>query len=391
MEMEPFTNPWMKKIRVLTNLLIVSIACNIGLTTYLLFRKVGSDQIQVVTKRQIELEETNGEVLKTFFALSMGELLSQLREKNLLEDGYTKRDLALACLVNYHYFDINRAVSGVKLQKRMLTFVHKKGGETFHLEVFPGLTDEHFSMIIHFGEREKWPLTPEGLFMTMQKMSSIPESLSAAFFATPEFYALYSLFNRGKEKINAKDLLSLFLETSWSSLITLLEKQEGGFEETRSYLSEAIDQKSKKAASIWIELDSEYLHRRLDDNKLHAILELAQENTPPIHVFLKQLLYGVRSDQIRKEAAYKLYHFEGESPPEPYDHKEALKKFIPAMLPSASEEKALALPLKKKYKVEEGDSLWKIAKKHKVNIEDLRKENGLKTDQLRKGQELIIP
>ena len=41
--------------------------------------------------------------------------------------------------------------------------------------------------------------------------------------------------------------------------------------------------------------------------------------------------------------------------------------------------------------VEEGDSLWKIARQHKVSIEQLRTANGLKDDSIQIGQKLVVP
>ena len=43
------------------------------------------------------------------------------------------------------------------------------------------------------------------------------------------------------------------------------------------------------------------------------------------------------------------------------------------------------------YKVEKGDSLYKIAKKYNVNVEDLMKYNNLQSSLIYPGQVLIIP
>ncbi|MFA4945435.1 MAG: LysM peptidoglycan-binding domain-containing protein [Lentisphaeria bacterium] len=44
-----------------------------------------------------------------------------------------------------------------------------------------------------------------------------------------------------------------------------------------------------------------------------------------------------------------------------------------------------------KYKVQPGDSLWLIAKKHSVHAADIRTLNNLKSDSLQVGQELLLP
>lgn len=63
--------------------------------------------------------------------------------------------------------------------------------------------------------------------------------------------------------------------------------------------------------------------------------------------------------------------------------------------PAAQEEPAPQPQPKKKaggsHVVEEGDSLWKIARRHKVSVEDLRSANGLKDDNVQIGQKLVLP
>ena len=162
MEMEPFENPWIKKIRLLTHLLLASIALNIGLGTSFVLRKTQQNRKGVkgeVVSKTLKLQPSNADVLKTYFETSFGELAYELEKKELLQDGYTKRDLALACLVSFHHFDIARAVARKQLHARTLSFVHAECGEHFDLEVYPGLDETDFQLISNFIKREKWPLT----------------------------------------------------------------------------------------------------------------------------------------------------------------------------------------------------------------------------------------
>ena len=46
---------------------------------------------------------------------------------------------------------------------------------------------------------------------------------------------------------------------------------------------------------------------------------------------------------------------------------------------------------KKVHVVQEGDSLWRISRQHKIDVDKLRAQNNLKSDQIRPGQVLQLP
>ena len=387
--MEPFENPWMKKIRLLTKLLLVSIAGNIGFGTALLYKASAGRENRVTS---VVLEESNGEVLASYFKKNFTELARALKDKTILQDGYTKRDLALACLVNYHYLNLDKAISGKQIQRRKLTFIHQEGGEGFHVEVFPGLDDLDFTMVEKFVKEEKWPLSAEGLFIELKKERE--PSLEAAFLATPEFYLLYTSLKRLDEHLSKERVLQFLLIGGWEGIQNWITKLREGcdpLEAMREGLQEYVRKGCSDAATLWITLDSEFIQRKLSDLELHRLMQQVKENGLATNIFLKQVLCSVRSDEVRKEAALKLYAFVGLIPPDPYDHEQALKAFLPSMFAKKIAPVSYAPPVVKKHKVTEGDSLWKISRQYKVSIETLRETNGLKSDQLKPGQELVIP
>jgi len=53
--------------------------------------------------------------------------------------------------------------------------------------------------------------------------------------------------------------------------------------------------------------------------------------------------------------------------------------------------KAIPPKREKTYVVQEGDSLWKIARKYKIDIDLIKKRNGLKSDALKPGTTLKLP
>ncbi len=393
MEMESFDNPWMRRIRFLTKLLLVSVTLNIGLVTVIVYVSRSGKQEDLKVAKQFVLEKSNGEVLAGYFKASFEELVKELKEKTVLQDGYTNRDLALACLVNYHYLNLEKVISGKPIQRRKLTFIHQEGGESFHVEVFPNLDDLDFSMIEKFVKEEKWPLSFEGLFAELKKQGVLKESsLEQAFLATPEFYLLYTSLKRLDETISKEKIIQFLLEIDFEELERWLSRiKEGGevLPSMRELFQNSIDKGSSSAAYLWITLDGEYAQRKLPDIQLHKILLLLKENLIATNIFLKQILCSVRSDEVRKQAALKLYEFSGLPVPEPYVHAQALKTFLPNLF--SQKEIVKSEKVVKKHLVSDGESLWKIANKHKVSIEALREINHLKTDKLKPGQELILP
>ena len=396
MEVESFDNPWMKKIRFLTNLLLVSVSLNIGLLTAFIYVKRVASNINLKSSRHVILEKSNAEVLASFFMAEFATLVKELKDKTILQDGYAKRDLALASLVNYHYLNIEKAISGKTLQRRKLTFLHSDGGESFQLEVFSNLDDLDFLMIEKFIKEEKWPFSAEGLLVDLKKQTLDNDpTLEAAFFATSEFYMLYTSLKRIAENLTKEKTLQFLLETDFDDFSDWIQKTKSGedfFAAIRSLFLESVKKGSSAASNLWILLDSEYIQRKLTDPELRQLLLLINENTLETTIFLKQILCSVRSDDIQKESALKLYEFAKISPPTPYDHNLALKTFLPTMFDKKGSLKA-ETPAKGpiKHTVTDGDSLWKIARKYKVSIEFLREHNNLKKDALKPGQELLIP
>jgi hypothetical protein len=385
-DLEQFENPYIKRIRSLTGVLVVSVGLNTAFVASAVYLHFSKKQLaDWEHKPQIyERSMTNAKVLSAYFDFSFNELCSELGNKTLLQDGYTMRDLALACLVNYHHFDLTRAVSGVALQHRKMAFIHQNGGEFFELEVFPGLSDREFQMVHGFVQRTKWPLTSEGLFLELQKTKgSVDASLIEAFQATPEFYALFTAFNRADEKISYQELLKILVEGSWEGVRSFVAERGNSpdrlTEHLRAYLQDSLSSGSKRAASYWVSLEADVILRILDDPTLVKLISLLDESKPPFVRFLRMAQTSPRSDLVRDTAFAKLIFFGCTSvealptePPKPQivEKQESVKERC--------------------YVVQSGDNLWKIAHKHGVTIDQIKRDNKLKNEQLRPGQELLI-
>jgi len=411
-----YENQWMRRVKKLTQALLFSIALNIGLLAsfaYIAFK----EKHQIVAYapkaaiKETALEaESNVSVLRAYSQLPFQELLLKLENTELVEEGLSKRDLALSCLVVFHNFNLERALGGLVLQKRLLPFPSADGQESMDLAVFPGLADYQFQAILQYAKTEKWPFTSQGLFYEIKRTSAqIDTSLLEAFYLAPEFHMIQMLFVRTGIAISKEHLVQLVAEGEWKTLKEFTEAQKDLADFTpdrrRALLVEYFNGGSKIAARVLLETDLEFSLKRLDDAQSVAMLEMCPEKFLELELFAKGLLNSPRADPVWKRAALSLYAFAGEAMPEPYDHQAVLRRFLPEALPPAQQEVAASVSEKKQalvaasspeekkqiHVIEAGDSLWKISRKYHVSVEELKKANHLETEKLRLGKQLEIP
>ncbi len=398
---------WMQRARFLTLFLILSGTLNIGFLSAFIYGTL-KDKLAVraykATASSLENIE-NEQVLKAYSRISFQDLLLRLENKEFVEQGYTRRDLALACLVGFHHFDIEKALGGTLLQRRVVFFHGPEGNEKIELTAFAGLTDEHFEALLQFSKREKWPLTSKGIFFELSRSNSSDPSLTEAFFCTPEFRSVYSLMQKNLPEIQASTVLNLIKEGSWAQCLRFFNKlrllQCYTPEVYRELLSAyALESHSSVAAALLLENEVDHVLKRFDDRQLVSFLHLLPKEK--VKELSLSLLVSQRSDGLRQAAASILYELEGASLPVPYDYLTAVYHFYPEKapltVPLAQPVKVMEVastPLIKDnaliYRIQAGDSLWKIARKHGVSVESIMKLNNLESDRLKLGKELKIP
>lgn len=401
---------WEKKSRFLTQLLIWSGALNIGLLSSLIYWVIQNrpETISFDLKPAVAastVQATNQEILWQFSTLSWAELIEQLGNDDLVEEGYKKRDLALASLVAFHGLDIERALQGSFMQKRGIALTRKEGPEEINLILYPGLSEDQFGAIRRFIQTEKFPFTALGLFYEIQHAAQPRDpALLEAFYLTPEFNSIATLCQRTGILLPKEFIIEMIAQGDWKTLHQFATQQKEGMDLTpdrlKKLLFSYVKCRSLLAAKILLQSDREFILKRLDDRDLIIFLDLFKEPSAALKELLKELITSARSDTVWKRAADLLYQFEGMQLPEPYDHNVTLKVFAGIPLPVQTHEQTVALPVVKalapkkeevKHTIAHGENLWKIARKYKVSIEALRKANGLETDKLREGKTLIIP
>lgn len=432
----------LNKIRRLSIALGISGAMNIGVlgllaytmsherfpTPYCELKPASGNQLQT------PLADFRGsaEVITQLYRLPFSELVSRLDHTQLIENGYTERDLVLACMVSFYYFDLSRAlgVENLERQKRLFTWRNKATEEQVILTVFNGLTPQQFETIQQFAKREQWPLTPEGLFLALQKQKqrqNIDPSLLETFTLTPDFWTLELLFNRSSAQVRKQKLLELVLDGDWP-----LFKQFVDHQRHLQDLSEARRQKllldylkegSESAAELLLQTEWEFAVKKMDDAQVVILLQLL-----PKHVesekYAKEMLVSPRSLGVWQQASLRLYEYAGESIPKNWNYQTSLARFAPEKVaesrPSASLEKLLVkqvepakakavvskpgpiikaaspkskapLPDYRLYIVQEGDSLWKISRRFGVDIEALKQRNHIQSNAIKPGIVLRIP
>jgi len=198
--MGPYDQSWIKRTRWLTQALIISGTLNIGLLSTFIYFALKEKQRPVplevaMTPQKSPLDPSAQlnmqQLLSEYSTFSFQDLMLRLGNADHVEAGYTKRDLALACLVEFHHFNLERALGGLKLQRRTLAFLGPKEEEKIELNIFPGLADYQYQAISSYAKTEKWPLTPQGLFFELKSMTPPYETtLLEAFYLTPDFHFL---------------------------------------------------------------------------------------------------------------------------------------------------------------------------------------------------------
>jgi hypothetical protein len=426
--MSSFTqeNSWARRTKWLTQALIISGTLNIGFVAtfayFVLKERQGNFVLELKpTFKELAAKDTlptNVQLLRSYSVLPYQELILRLENKELAEEGLAKRDLALACLTAFYHFNLDKALGGLPVQKKNVSFTNYEGQETIQLPVFPGLADYQFSAILQYAKTEKWPLTSQGLFNELKRSPEIHDpSLLAAFHLSPEYHSAYTLLTKSGLNLSREQVIELIIEGDWRLLTELNAQQRVALDlspdKRRSFLLDYLKHHSKRAARILIENDLDFIAKRCNDTQVLTLLDLYSEYSPSLEQFTKELLASPRTEAVCRKAASLLYSWAKEEWKEPYDHLAAIQRFCPQQIatqaPIPKEEPLITpvkaalqtqkpdpssspqAPRKKMHTIEPGDNLWKIARKYHVSVEELMKTNRMETEKLRPGRQLEIP
>ena len=221
METESFHNPFISKIKMLSNLLLLSVGINIGLGStfvYKYFKSNLEESMQAVLP-EVVLKSEHADLLQRFFLMSFDELVLELSNPAPIADGYQIRDLAFAILSTYHYLDIEKALKGETLEVREVMFVHTDGGEQFPLTLYPNVKEYHYSLLKSYISETKYPFVAEGLFAQLkEKKENSPTDLALSFMHSKEFSAIYSFVSRFFDDLAKEKVLLVLLDGSFQDI-----------------------------------------------------------------------------------------------------------------------------------------------------------------------------
>lgn len=436
---------YLHQIKRLTAALIISGALNITLLVSIFYwavkdthpapyfelkpAKIEEQQASIAT------DQSNSELIRLYRTYTFDQLVHKLSNSELVENGYTQRDLALACLVAFHQFDLNRALAGQNTltQQRQITYGKRPNGTPVEIAVYKGIDDAQFDAILSFAKTERWPMTAKGLFLLLQKKEAPQDqTLVDAFVLTPEFIAVDTLFKRSEATVDKTELLNVLVEANWKELSDFSEQQKVSQDlspaRRQRFLLDYIEHGSKSAAYLILKTDGPFAAKKFDDHHILKIIALLDEKTPEAEKFTLALLASPRGDIVWQKAGARLYGYAGEEQPEKFQYQDVLLRFFPQrkinktiekpkIIPIATPAKdnapktvkapkpvkalskiavaapvAITTPKKERtHTVLEGDNLYRISKKYKVDVEALRKLNRLESNNLKTGMVLRIP
>ncbi len=342
-----------KHIKKLTSTLLVSAFLNIvflALLFYFLAKETTPRpyfELKPANKEQqqtpLATEGSTKEILQGFRSISLEQLINKLSDLQQVENGFAQRDLALSALIAFHHFDLPRALLGKPqpAQQRDIPLGKNSRGFAVHVKIYPGLSEEQYEAITHFAKTERWPLTSRGLFILLRKQGiQYDHSLAEAFFLTPEFLSVETLFSRSEKKIEKHELLHLLNQGNWKMLTTFFSQQKAIQDlspaRRQRFLLDYIEQHSQAAAVLLLKTDGIFAATKLDDAHTISVLKLLNEKTPEAEKFAQRLLLRPRSDAVWYTAAERLYFYAGETLPEQDVHQTALKRFVADTVPLKS-------------------------------------------------------
>ena len=396
-------NRWINKFRILAIALSFSIALNIGLIASFVLSSFDGASIPVAASSIYEKDApviANRDLLSKMMGLSFPELATYLTNKERVEEGYAKRDLALSALVAAHHFYLEKALAFVPLQRRLVSL-----GPNQTVALYPGVNEEQYAAIIRFAYQEKWPLAPKGLFQLLKKMpqEKADPTLTQAFLATSEFFTLRTLFQKALSPQEDLLLLNLTLEGPWEILESFCREQEAVLDlspdKRRSLLLSYLTYRSPTAARLLLQTDASFIKNRFEDAAIETLLGVLPDNAPETISFCLELIQTARSDAVLQIAAEKLYRQHQEEMPKPFSIAAAIARFVPGKTSKTATDAACTavaspspIPMQwREHVVKEGETLWKIARQYKVPLNALVESNAMDKPVIFPGMTLRIP
>lgn len=380
--MDSFESSVLKKYRRLSQFLIASSLLNVAFISSSVYQYFKPAQPAPWMASKVILTQDAASVLKAVLNTPYPELVSQVLNKTSIEPGLLKRDLVLAVLSESYFIDVARALNRPQIHVQYLTY--DDAGKSRQLPVPRGLADSDFELVAQFLKQEAWPLTAKGLFLKL-KFGIKDDKLKQSFYRAPQFSKIYDALKPTLSPLNEEKLCLILLKGDVTDLEKFSLEIESGQFQPEAFLTHYILQKSAYAASLLVDLES-FTPKSLTDKEALCLLESLAAFSDKQKQVAQELLSSFRHESFKQEVLSFVPNLESKIAS--VSQKEEIKQKIE--LPKKTLEQVPAKSART-YVVQEGDSLWKISRKFKIDVESIKTANHLETENLKAGKVLIIP
>lgn len=305
---------------------------------------------------KVDLSE---DFLKDMSNASLEELFSLLKDETYLY-GRPLKLWALSMLMIAHHIDITPVLS------KPLTYTTLTGPSVQWL--LPNIDNKEFSVIIEYLQSRKYPYTSKGLFLILEKTVEegwVDEDCLYHFCLTPEFLYLRTLLAGAEIRASSIASLARMVIRCGAELFFALCSEENrntiiSDAQRQKILKSYLDCEESLAALLLLVHDSDAVLHEFCDEDLQKVIRLLPENSPYSHDFLSKLSCSPRREQLSKSDLIR-----------------------DAVIVQENQDR--------EYIIQEGDSLWLIARKFGIPMEKIIQRNRLTHDRLLPGKVLKLP
>lgn len=296
--------------------------------------------------------------------LSLTETI-QLLDEDKLFYGYPLKLWALSIAIHTYHVDITSVLSHV------LTFIELKYKDQIWL--LPKISEQEYQAVRQYLSIEKFPFTSLGLFLLLvngYEQGIIDEGCLYAFCNTPEFLYLRILLSGADATIPIESLVHMVIRGGPEMFFSLCNEQTRMTHISDKYRRECLLAYAKKGEALAAQLllihDHEWVIHEFEDQQLKDFISLLPSDCDYVQQFIAKMVASPRRHLLQAEDVLR----DGLTPIE--GAQEVLPHYI-------------------EYRVEKGDSLWLLARRFNVTIQEIKDLNQLSHDGVRLGQKLKIP
>lgn len=358
---------WLKQVCMLSLLLNLVFVCLFYIVAFSKgVYRCKSSSLPLVAKRQ-PIKMFSEDFLAFLSNLSFTETMALLDEDQLFY-GYPLKLWALGRAIHVYHVDISPALP------HTLKFIELNDKE--RVWQLPKLSDSEYQAVRKFLSVEKFPFSSLGLFLLLThgyEQGFIDEGCFYAFCNTPEFLYLRILLAGADSTVASIELLVQMVIRGGHGLFFSLCNEETRVNNIsdmhrRELLLQYLKKEESLAAQMLLVHDSEWILHELDDQTFKYFLSKLPLQSEEAQHFIARIAHSPRACLLG-------------------DRSSETHEILIQNEEKSAERKEQYL----EYCVEKGDSLWLLARRFHVSIQEIKELNQLSHDGLRLGQKLKIP